>query len=100
VQRGVADNEVLLMKYLRFRDLVESGRVNNRMTLHRRIDAGLCPPPVDLGPNTVAWTDQDLAEYDERVKAGTTEPNPAWLERAAKRKAARLAKLSRPTKAG
>jgi hypothetical protein len=56
--------------YYRFHDLVARGYVNNRMTLKRRIDAGLIPRPVDLGPNTRAWTDEQLAEIDARIAAG------------------------------
>jgi hypothetical protein len=76
-------------KYSRFSALEAEGLINNRMTLQRRIDAGTFPPPVDLGPNTVAWLDTDLEEVDRRVKDGTTKPNPEWLARAERRKARR-----------
>jgi hypothetical protein len=65
--------------YYRFHDLVAKGYVSNRMTLKRWRDAGRFPPPVVLGPNTKAWTDEQLAEVDARAKAGITKPNPAWL---------------------
>ena len=67
--------------------VVERGYVNNRMTLSRRIGAGTFPPPHDLGLNTVAWTDEELAEVYARAKAGITEPNPEWLRRAQERQA-------------
>jgi hypothetical protein len=62
--------------YYRFRDLVAQGRVRNRMTLKRWIDAGLFPAPMNLGPNTRAWTDVQLAEHDASVAARTA-PNKA-----------------------
>jgi len=58
--------------YYRYRDLVAQGRVNNRMTLSRWIKAGLFPAPLSLGPNTKAWTDQQLAEHDASVAARST----------------------------
>ena len=76
-------------RYHRFDDLVQAGRVNNRMTLKRHIDAGLFPPPVNLGPNTVAWFETDLEEFDRRVMEGITQPNPDWLARARERRARR-----------
>jgi hypothetical protein len=76
-----------MQKFSRFPDLVQAGYVNNRMTLQRWMDRGIFPPPCDLGPNSVAWADEDLAEYSERARAGVTEPNLTWLGRLAKRKA-------------
>jgi hypothetical protein len=83
-----------MKKFNRFTDLCEAGYVNNRMTLHRWIEQGIFPPPVDLSSNSIAWTSDDLAERDARVKAGITEPNPEWLKRNAERK---LRLASRPT---
>lgn len=56
--------------YHRFPELVARGYVKNRMTLKRRIDAGVFPPPCHLGPNSVAWTDEQLAGVDARIAAG------------------------------
>jgi hypothetical protein len=81
------------MKWHRFSDLVAGGYVKNRMTLKRWVDGGIFPPPHDLGPNTAGWSDQDLAERDERVKAGITERHPEWQARAAERKARRAARF-------
>jgi hypothetical protein len=75
------------MKFHRFSDLKASGRLPNRMTAWRWIEAGLFPPPVDLGPNSVAWTDESILERDERVKAGISTPNEKWLAKLAERKA-------------
>ena len=73
-------------KFSRFPDLVEAGYVNNRMTLQRWIERGIFPPPVDLGPNTIAWAVEDLTEYDDRVRAGVSTPNPNWLAKLAERR--------------
>jgi predicted DNA-binding transcriptional regulator AlpA len=43
------------MKYLRFEDLRARGIFNNRETLRRWIRDHGFPPPIRLGPNTVAW---------------------------------------------
>lgn len=75
------------MRYHDFTALKASGRVKTRMTLWRWIEQGLFSPPVNIGPNSVAWLDEDVVEYDERVKTGITEPNPKWLARLAERKA-------------
>jgi hypothetical protein len=87
--------------YYRFPDLKAQKRFNNRMTLKREIDAGRFAPPLDLGPNTIGWSDAQLAEHDERLAAGITEPNPKWLEelaaRRARKAAARRVKLDNPT---
>src|SRR5262245_41217065 len=71
----------------RYSDLVAYGHVSNRMTLDRRINAGLFPPGSEVGENTRDWSGEDLTEYDERVAAGlATTPNPVWLERNIARK--------------
>lgn len=57
------------MRYLRFSDLVASGRFSNRMTLHRHIKLGLFPPGTPLGPNTRAWPDEEVALYDSALRA-------------------------------
>jgi prophage regulatory protein len=57
------------MKYYRFSEIKERGYVTNRMTLSRWIKAGRFPAPVRLGPNTVAWSDVQLAEVDARLAA-------------------------------
>jgi hypothetical protein len=61
--------------YHSYDDLVTQGRVNNRTTLYRWIKEGRFPKPVRLGPNTVAWTDEQLREFDARIAA--TEPTKA-----------------------
>jgi hypothetical protein len=56
------------------------------------VEQGIFPPPYDIAANSVAWADEDIAERDERVKAGlATTPNPKWLARNAERKARKAA---------
>jgi len=74
-------------KYTYYPLIEAAGYVRNRMTLKRRIDAGTFPPPVDLGPNTRAWLDEDLDEVDRRIRKGITTPNPELLRRHGERKA-------------
>jgi hypothetical protein len=69
----------MMTTYRRYSYLVEHGYVSNRMTLKRRIESGTFPPPSQLGPNTIAWTDEQLAEVDRRARAGITAPNESWL---------------------
>jgi predicted DNA-binding transcriptional regulator AlpA len=66
-------------KYLRFRDLVARGVVNNRMTLRRWIAAGTFPAPVSLGPNTKAW----LVDEVEAAEAARLAERDARTTRAA-----------------
>lgn len=58
-----------MTRYLTFRDLVERGRFNNRMTLDRHIKAGLFPAPVRIGANSVRWDEAEAALYDRALKA-------------------------------
>ena len=57
-------------KYWRYYYLKRSGRVDNRTTLRRWIQAGRFPAPVKLGPNSIAWPMEEVLEWDrsrERV---------------------------------
>jgi hypothetical protein len=56
-------------KWYRYADLVQQGRINNRTTLKRWVDAGIFPAPLHPGPNTAIWTDEMLAEHDARLLA-------------------------------
>jgi predicted DNA-binding transcriptional regulator AlpA len=62
-----------MTKLLRFRDLVDMGVVNNRMTLSRWIEKHAFPKPVKLGPNTAAWP----ADQIEAWVASRAEPTKA-----------------------
>jgi prophage regulatory protein len=57
------------MKYLRYADLKRFGIPFSRQHLRRLIAAGLFPEPVRLGPGTIAWPEDDLRAYDERIRA-------------------------------
>jgi hypothetical protein len=48
---------------LRFTDLKARGIVNNWVTLLRWIDREGFPPGRKLGPNTRAWTDEEIARW-------------------------------------
>ncbi len=51
------------MKYLRFSDLAERGIVRNRATLSRWIQELGFPRGVLLGPNTRAWTEEEVEAW-------------------------------------
>ena len=59
----------MAVKYLRFADLVERGIVNNRTTLSRWIKNYGFPPGVLIGPNTRAWTDDEIEAWQEAKAA-------------------------------
>lgn len=48
-------------RLLRFKDLKKLGFVSSRVQLKRMIADGRFPPPIRLGPNSVAWLGE---EYD------------------------------------
>lgn len=52
-----------MTNYLRFADLVDRGIVNNRVTLSRWIRGQGFPKPVQLGPNTVAWREDEITNW-------------------------------------
>ena len=54
--------------YLRFNDLRERRIVDNRTTLYRWIKERGFPPGILLGPNTRAWTEEEVEAWlAERV---------------------------------
>ncbi len=57
--------------YLRFADLVARQIVNNRTTLSRWIKNYGFPPGVLIGPNTRAWTDDEIEAWQEAKAAET-----------------------------
>lgn len=59
----------MVKTYLRFHDLKARRIVNNRVTLGRWVKAGLFPSPVQLGPNTVAWEEDDVAAWQKARRA-------------------------------
>jgi predicted DNA-binding transcriptional regulator AlpA len=63
------------MKYLRYTDLQARGIVSNRMTLRRWIQTEGFPAPTLIGPNTIAWPEEEVDNWlAERPKR---EPRPA-----------------------
>ena len=56
------------MKYLRFSDLRERGIVNNRVTLGRWIRDQGFPPGFLLGPNSRAWTEDEIEAHVEKLR--------------------------------
>jgi predicted DNA-binding transcriptional regulator AlpA len=64
-----------MKKWYRYRDLVTMGLVNNRTTLHRWINAGLFPKGRLLGPNTRAWSEDELVAHETSLSArSSSEP--------------------------
>jgi predicted DNA-binding transcriptional regulator AlpA len=60
---AMAAADTAIPEYLRYRDLVARGIVNNRMTLWRwQRDHGF-PEPVPLGPNTRAWIRSEVDDW-------------------------------------
>ena len=55
--------------YLRFKDLKQRGVVSNRVTLARWIADGLFPPPIHLGPNSIAWRLDEIEARDAQLRA-------------------------------
>jgi hypothetical protein len=48
-------------RFLRYRDLVAIGLINNRMTLWRSVRAGRFPPPIYNTPHCPLWDAVELA---------------------------------------
>jgi predicted DNA-binding transcriptional regulator AlpA len=61
-------------KWLRFADLKARGLVNNRTTLARWIRDYNFPPGTNIGPNTRAWTDEEIETY-EAARTAAEAPN-------------------------
>ena len=53
------------VKFLRYADLVKSGIINNRPTLSRWIATEGFPPGRLLGPNSRAWTEDEILKWAE-----------------------------------
>ncbi len=58
--------------YLRFNDLKDKGIVSNWTTLRRWIRDGRFPPGRMIGPNSRAWTEDEIAEFQAKLDAGAT----------------------------
>jgi hypothetical protein len=63
--RGGRKAENALEKLWRFKHLQEANIFQNRMAAHRAVQSGALEPPLELGPNTKAWTDGMIQRYLE-----------------------------------
>lgn len=62
-----------MTKLLRYRDLIERQIVSNRMTLRRWIAQQDFPAPMRLGPNSVAWREDEIERWlDTRLRPPQT----------------------------
>jgi hypothetical protein len=66
------------MAYRRYPYLVERGLVANRASLRNRILKNGFPPGRLIGPNTRAWTDEEIEAYEAGcpVAPKATPPSP------------------------
>jgi predicted DNA-binding transcriptional regulator AlpA len=75
-------------KWLRFRDLKTRGLVKSWPMLKRRVERDGFPPGRMLGPNTRAWTEDEIEEYENsRPTAGPPPRGAAKSRRDKARKA-------------
>jgi predicted DNA-binding transcriptional regulator AlpA len=77
-----------MTKYLRYANLAERGLVKNRATLKNLIDKCGFPPGRLIGPNTRAWTEDEIDAYVAGcpVAAKPTPPSPRRRAREAEAK--------------
>ncbi len=65
-----ADGESGGQQYLSYADL-EERYGKSRVTLWRWVRAGLLPAPYEIGPNSVAFSSQEIRERDASLKRKT-----------------------------
>ena len=54
-------------------------------TLWRRVKDGFFPPPVQIGPGRVAWTDSDYNSWESNLRRTDGSPlDPSYLSEAPK----------------
>ena len=58
-----------MAKFLRYPDLVDRGIFKNHTTLYRWIAEGRFPAGVKLGPNTRAWTEDEIDAWEQALIA-------------------------------
>ena len=61
-----------MTNYLRFSDLKARGIVGNRMTLARWIQSQGFPAAIKLGPNLVAWREDEIEAWLTERELATT----------------------------
>ena len=81
-----------MRKMVRFADLKAAGIVDNRVTLNRWIDAHGFPTPTDLGPNSIAWFEDEILEWVGRCRANREAKSAARKARGAALAEARAAR--------
>jgi hypothetical protein len=80
------------MKLLRFSDLKDRGVINNWPMLRRRIERDGFPPGRMIGPNSRAWTEDEVdAWINSRPTAG---PAPRGAAKAKRERARRSAEAT------
>ncbi len=57
-------------RFLSYADL-EERYGKSRVTIWRRVRAGLLPAPYEIGPNSVAFSSQEIQERDAGLKRKT-----------------------------
>ncbi len=65
-----ADGEFGVQQFLSYADL-EERYGKSRVTLWRWVRAGLLPAPYEIGPNSVAFSSQEIRERDAGLKRKT-----------------------------
>lgn len=66
-----------MITFLRFDDLRDRRIVNNRTTLYRWINERGFPRGIKLGPNTRAWTEDEVEAWLAAQIAAECEPTEA-----------------------
>jgi predicted DNA-binding transcriptional regulator AlpA len=64
-------------RWVNYKVLKARGLVNNRVTLHRWIKNGDFPEPTQLGPNTLAWTLEEIEAFERARPKGQLPPRAA-----------------------
>lgn len=65
---------MMITRYLRFGDLKARGIVGTRTTLSRWIRDNHFPAGVLLGPNTVAWPEDEIEAWERERRAERARP--------------------------
>lgn len=77
----------MLPKLIRLADLKELGIIDSHQTLSIRIEKQGFPPGRLLGPNTRAWTEDEVSEWLNSRPAPTASPPDGKRPRGRPRKA-------------
>lgn len=74
------------MRYVRFARLEPDYDIPwCRVHLKRKVVAGEFPAPVELGPNTIAWLEEDILAWKERIRQERDAKQQAARQRAAEK---------------